>query len=70
MESEEELRKRIEELEKGLAQAKWRTDFEAQKVRDQANIAEIRKENQKENSYFYWAVAIFIVLPFIYYLLK
>ena len=70
MESEEELRKRIEELEKGLAQAKWRVDYEAQKVRDQANIDELRRENQKQNSYFYWAMAIFIVLPFFYYLLK
>jgi hypothetical protein len=70
MESEEELRKRIEELEKGLAQAKWRADFEAQKVRDQAKVDEIRKEYQKENSYFYWAVAIFIVLPFVYLWLK
>ncbi len=70
MESEEELRKRIEELEKGLAREIRRADFEAQKVRDQANIAEIRKENQKENNTFYWAIAIFIVLPFIYLWLK
>ena len=70
MESEEELRKRIEELEKGLARANRRADFEAQKVRDQAIIAEQRKENQKQNSYFYWAMAIFIVLPFFYFLLK
>jgi hypothetical protein len=70
MESEEELRKRIEELEKGLAQAKWRVDYEAQKVRDQANIDELRRENKKQNSYFYWAMAIFVVLPVFYYLLK
>jgi hypothetical protein len=70
MESEEELRRRIEELEKGLAQAKWRADMEAQKVRDQAMIDEIRKENKKENNTFYWAVAIFIVLPILYVLLK
>ena len=69
MESEEELRKRIEELEKGLAQAKWRADFEAQKVRDQANIAEIRKENQKENRTFYIYIAL-CALPFIYLWLK
>jgi len=67
MESEEELRKRIEELEKGLAQAKWRTDMD----RETAERKEyVRKEKQKENSYAYWALAIFIVLPFFYYLLK
>jgi hypothetical protein len=70
MDSEEELRKRLEDLEKSLAHEKWRNDYEAQKVRDQANIAEITSKNQKENRYFYWAIAIFIVFPFIYYLLK
>ena len=70
MESEEELRKRREELEKGLAQAKWRADMEAQKARDQANIEEQRKENQTANGYFYWALTIFIVLPFLYLWLK
>ena len=70
MDSEEELRKRVEDLEKGLAHEKWRNDYETQRVRDQANIAELRSKNQKENRYFYWAIAIFIVFPFIYYLLK
>lgn len=67
MDSEEELRKRIEELENGLAQAKWRADMD----RETAERKEYaRKEKQKENSYAYWALAIFIVLPFFYYLLK
>ena len=70
MESEEELRKRMQELERELAHQKWRADYEAQKVRDQANIAEIRKVNKKENGYAYWALTIFIVLPFLYLWLK
>lgn len=67
MEPEEELRKRIEELEKGLAQAKWRADMDRQTAEQKEYV---RKEKQKENSYAYWALAIFIVLPFFYYLLK
>ena len=67
MESEEELRKRIEELERGLAQAKWRVDMD----RETAERKEYaRKEKQKENGTFYWAMAIFIVLPFLYLWLK
>ena len=69
MESEEELRKRIEELEKGLAQEKWRADYEAQKVKDQANISELRKENKKENNTFFIFMAL-CALPFILLLLK
>ena len=67
MESEEELRKRIEELERGLAQAKWRADMDRQAAEQKEYV---RKEKQKENSYAYWALAIFIVFPFFYYLLK
>jgi len=67
MESEEQLRKRIEELENGLAQAKWRADMDRQTAERKEYV---RKERQKENSYAYWAIAIFIVLPFFYYLLK
>jgi hypothetical protein len=67
MESEEELRKRIEELERGLAQAKWRADMD----RETAERKEYaRKEKQKENSTFYWAMAIFVVLPLLYLWLK
>ena len=69
MESEEELRKRIEELEKGLAQAKWRADMEAQKAKDQANIAEIRKEGKRENNIFFIFAAA-CALPFIIAWLK
>jgi hypothetical protein len=29
-----------------------------------------RKAKQTENSYFYWAMSIFIVLPFLYLWLK
>ena len=70
MDSEEELRKRIEDLEKGLAHEKWRSDYEAQRVRDRGQTAEQRNKIQEENKIFYWALAIFIVLPFIYYLIK
>ena len=67
MESEEELRKRIEELERGLAQAKWRADMD----RETAERKEYaRKEKLKENGYAYWALTIFIVLPFLYLWLK
>jgi hypothetical protein len=69
MESEEELRKRIEELEKGLAQAKWRADMEAQKVRDQEYITEVRGENKKENRTFYIFIAL-CALPCVYLWLK
>jgi hypothetical protein len=70
MDSEEELRKRLEDLEKSLAHEKWRNDYETQRVREQGQTAEQRKRVQEENRHFYWALAIFIVLPFIYYLLK
>jgi hypothetical protein len=69
MESEEELRKRIEELEKGLAQAKWQADYEAQKVRDKANLDELRKEDKKENNTFLIFAAL-CALPFIIAWLK
>jgi hypothetical protein len=69
MDSEEELRKRVEELEKGLAQAKWRADYEAQKVKDQANIAEVRKKNKEENNTFFIFIAL-CALPFILLLFK
>ena len=69
MESEEELRKRIEELEKGLAQAKWQADYEAQKVRDKANLDELRKEGKKENNTFLIFAAL-CALPFIIAWLK
>ena len=67
MESEEELRKRIVELERGLAHAKWRADMD----RETAERKEYaRKEKQKENANAYWALTIFIVLPFLYLWLK
>ena len=69
MESEEELRKRVEELEKGLAHQKWRADYEAQKVKDKANIDELRKENKKENNTFFIFIAL-CALPFILLLFK
>jgi hypothetical protein len=69
MDSEEELRKRVEELEKGLAQAKWRADYEAQKVKDQTNIAEVRKKNKEENNTFFVFIAL-CALPFIWLLFK
>ena len=69
MESEEELRKRIEELEKGLAQAKWRADMNAQNAKDQANIAEMRREGKKENNTFLIFAAL-CALPFIIAWLK
>ena len=69
MESEEELRKRMQEIEKELAHQRWRADYEAQKVRDQANIAEIRRENKKENNTFIIFIAL-CALPFILLLFK
>jgi hypothetical protein len=69
MESPEELRKRVEELEKGLAHQKWRADYEAQKVKDQANLDELRKENKKENNTFFIFIAL-CALPFILLLFK
>jgi len=67
MESEEELRKRIEELEKGLAQAKWRADMDRQTAEQKEYVREMKK---KENGYAYWALTIFVILPFLYVLLK
>ncbi len=67
MESEEELRKRIEELEKGLAHAKWRADMDRQTAEQKEYVREMKK---KENGYAYWALTIFVILPFLYVLLK
>jgi hypothetical protein len=67
MESKDELRKRIEELEYGLAQAKWQSDLDRQ-ISEQKEYA--RELKKKEDGYFYWALAIFIVLPFLYLWLK
>jgi hypothetical protein len=66
MDSEEELRKRVEELEWGLAQAKWRADMD----RETAQRKEYaRKESKKENNTFFIFIAL-CALPFIWLLFK
>jgi len=67
MASEEELRKRVEELEKGLAEAKWRADLDRQTAQ-QKEYARMMKK--KENGYAYWALTLFVIPPFLYVLIK
>lgn len=67
MESNKDLRKRVEKLEKDLAEAKWQSDLDRQIAERKEYARELKK---KEDGYMYWALAIFIVLPFLYLLLK
>jgi hypothetical protein len=67
MESNKELRKRVEQLEQGLAEAKWQSDLDRQIAESKEYAREAKK---KEDGYFYWALAIFVVLPFLYLWLK
>ena len=70
MESEKELQKRIDELEKGLAQEKWQRDIERQNAQQAKEHTEWAK---KEKAYNDRVLYIFIgacALPFLILLLK